>query len=235
MIDVSISYGFGDDNRYNLDSIPKSIQLALYKYDQYMEYRDEIYKDIERNNTTVVAVHAPLDICKLPQETVSEMLQSLSHLPQPTINLVVHPNKGIEKFADFIQRFYYIRLCIEVFGWKSNKVLRSPFDIIEFIIDRRAVDFKMVIDTSHMDEVWFDHRILPTLLKYTNIIHLSNRAKGVGQHLPFNDPRGDLNLVKFVKDLKHRYNWNGHIVLEYMEEYKHKLLKNVEYLNELLK
>jgi hypothetical protein len=32
MINVSISYGFGKEDRYYKENIPSSIQLALYKY-----------------------------------------------------------------------------------------------------------------------------------------------------------------------------------------------------------
>ena len=37
MTRVSISYGFGNENRYNLSTVPKNIQLALYKYELYSE------------------------------------------------------------------------------------------------------------------------------------------------------------------------------------------------------
>lgn len=235
MINVSISYGFGKENRYNLESIPQSIQLALHKYEKCVTFRDEIYRNIEENNINVVAVHMPLDILKIPFKNAVDMIEDLyEHIECK--NFVFHPNKG---FTDFITNLIsicqHLNICIETFGWKSNKELRTPLNIIEFILSARGANLSMVLDTSHVDEVWFDHRVLPFLLDYTSIIHLSNRAKGVGQHLPFNDHRGSLNLVMFVKELKRRYHWNGDIVLEYMEDYKHKLQKNSEYIMELLK
>ena len=36
IIDVCISYGFGEDNRYALEAIPNKIQLAIYKFDLFM-------------------------------------------------------------------------------------------------------------------------------------------------------------------------------------------------------
>ena len=234
MINVSISYGFGKENRYNLESIPQSIQLALHKYEKYVTFRDEIYRNIEENNINVVAVHMPLDILKIPFKNAADMIDDLYNNSKCK-RFVIHPNKGIGEFLssmDTVNR--NVHWCIETFGWKSNKVLRTPLNIIEFIIATRG-NYSMVLDTSHVDEVWFDHRVLPFLLDYTSIIHLSNRAKGVGQHLPFNDQRGSLNLVLFVKELKRRYHWNGDIVLEYMEDYKHKLHKNSEFILELLK
>ena len=92
----------------------------------------------------------------------------------------------------------------------------------------------MTIDTCHIEDVWFDPKIMSFLLKHTKVIHLSNRAKGLGSHLPFNDQRGELNLVSFVKELKRRYEWSGTIVLEYMPEYSHKLFRNYHYVKQLI-
>ena len=95
---------------------------------------------------------------------------------------------------------------------------------------------KMVIDTSHIEEIWMSHMIMPTLLRHTSVIHLSNQSKekAIGKHLPFNHPEGMFNLVSFVRMLKHNYKWEGDLVLEYMPEYKHKLVKNKEYIERLL-
>ena len=73
---------------------------------------------------------------------------------------------------------------------------------------------------------------MPSLLKHTSVIHLSNQSKekAIGKHLPFNDPRGMFNLVGFVRDLKYRYKWEGDLVLEYMPEHKHRLIKNRDYI-----
>ena len=91
----------------------------------------------------------------------------------------------------------------------------------------------MCLDTSHTEDIWFDHRIMSYLLKYTSVIHLSNRAQRA-QHLPFNSEKGDLQLVGFVRELKYKYNWSGDIVLEYMPEYQDKLIKNLMYLRRLI-
>ena len=98
----------------------------------------------------------------------------------------------------------------------------------------RYPGLNMVIDTSHIEEIWMNHMIMPSLLKYTSVIHLSNKSKEFGQHLPFNHPKGVHNLVKFVRDLKYTYKWKGDLVLEYMPEYQHKLIKNRDYIERLL-
>ena len=58
MIQVSVSYGFGEDNRYNLESIPENIQWALYKHEMFKEADLDF---LERNNINVNVVHLPLD------------------------------------------------------------------------------------------------------------------------------------------------------------------------------
>lgn len=151
---------------------------------------------------------------------------------------VIHPNKLIKQFVSFFQTTKRDAiLCIENFQWRKKKVLRTPLEIIDYInwINEPHENpcARMTFDTSHAEEIWFDHRIMSFLLKHISIIHLSNRI-GKKSHLPFNVPGGDLNLVGFVLDLKHKYHWNGDIVLEYMEEHSHKLYKNHQYLKRLL-
>jgi hypothetical protein len=92
----------------------------------------------------------------------------------------------------------------------------------------------MTLDTTHIEDVWYDHKIIRFLLQYTSVIHLSNRASGIGEHLPFNHVKGELPLIKFVRELKYQYKWSGDIVLEYMPEYHDKLIKNAKYLERLL-
>jgi hypothetical protein len=241
MINVSISYGFGPENRYNIENIPTSIQLALYKIHLYKNYREELIKIFQTKDIKIPVVHLPID--GLKEDSHDDLYEIIRTMYQYTNcrKYVIHPNKGIRTFVggymQTISPYYDIELSIETFGWKSNKSLRSPLEITEFInsVNNRGRDpLSMTIDTTHIEDVWFDYKIMRHLLKYTSVIHLSNRAKGVGQHLPFNDPRGELELVKFVRELKHQYKWSGDIVLEYMGEYHHKLIKNAGYAERLL-
>jgi len=147
---------------------------------------------------------------------------------------VIHPNKGIENFINLYKNSgVAAQLCIENFQYRKKKEFRTPLQIIDACL-RYGDQFKMTFDTSHSEKIWFDHKIMPYLLKYTSVIHLSNRAPGIGSHMPFNSPKGELNLVGFVRDLKYRYNWHGDIILEYMSEYQDKLRKNYHYLKRLL-
>ena len=238
MINVAISYGFGNENRYNVGFVPESVQLALYKYDLYLKYRDELFQQLHENKTQVRVIHLPIDSLRRdPEDTYEIMKTGLKEFG--CTHYVIHPNKMIRNFIHhFLSSGLNVKLCIENFQWRSNKRLRTPLDIIERILEENEYEGRqnlgMTFDTTHADEVWFDHRVLPFILRYTNVIHLSNRAKGVGDHIPCNDPRGKLNLVQFVNDLKRRYHWRGTIVLEYMEDYRDKVFKNYEYLKRLV-
>jgi len=232
MIIPAISYGFGNENRYNLPQIPESIQLALYKYDLYMQYRSELWESVIENDVKVQTVHLPIDALRRDFDTIFQIIvDGLQH--SGCTHYVVHPNKGIKEFIDnFLATKLNVKLCVENFQWRTNKVYRTPLYIAERIMQDE--NLSMTFDTTHSEDVWFDHRILPFILKHTSVIHLSNRAKGVGQHMPFTAPNGSLNLVKFARELKYKYHWSGIVVLEYMEEYQDKLLKNYSYLKRLI-
>ncbi|MHA1815665.1 MAG: hypothetical protein ACTSX1_06640 [Candidatus Heimdallarchaeaceae archaeon] len=235
MIDVCISYGFGEGNRFAQETIPDKIQLAIYKYDIFMELKDDAFKALNEHGTDVKVVHLPLDTLRRELSDIDKLIEVCIY-ETGCRTFVIHPNKNIFQFIDhFIERWGYdntAKLLIETFGWRSKKQLRGPLDILQVCIENPELE--MVIDTSHIETLWFDHKIMPTLLKYTPVIHLSNRAKGFGSHMPFNSANGELKLVGFVRDLKYRYNWNGDIVLEYMPEHKDKLMKNKKYLERLL-
>lgn len=233
MIHVSISYGFGPENRYKLVDIPVKVQLAIYKYKLYEEFRNDILRSL-KDNTTIRAVHLPLDTCRIDAQKIFTMMDEI-YARTGCAKFVVHPNKG---FEDFILSYNKMKapmnLCIETFNWRRHKVLRSPLDIIQAIWKYGRSNLSMTLDTTHIEDVWYDHKIMRFLLQYTSVIHLSNRAAGIGEHLPFNHPKGELPLVKFVRELKHQYKWSGDIVLEYMPEYHNKLIKNAFYVERLL-
>jgi len=234
MIDVCISHGFGEDNRYHQNFMPEKIQLAVYKYSPFMENKESVAKQITENNIQVKVVHLPLDTLRRNAKDIHKLITFCNN-ELKAYKFVIHPNKNVFTFIDYFLKNVdrYNQLCIETFAWKVKKAIRSPLEIIE-ICSPKFPRLAMTLDTSHIEQIWFDHRILPMLLKYTTVIHLSNRAKGFGQHLPFNSPNGDLNLVSFVRSLKHTYHWTGSLVLEYMPEYQNKLIKNKNYIERLL-
>lgn len=236
MIEVAVAYGFGNENRYNLEEIPPTIQLSLYKYELYEKYKDELFKQVKDSKTEVKVLHLPIDCCKRSFTDIYNLIKEC-YKQFGCYHYVVHPNKGIEHvIRNFDASHLPGFLCIENFNWRSNKFFRTPLAIAErcYQFPHQRDFLRMTFDTSHADEVWFDHRIMPFILKHTSVIHLSNRAKGIGDHMPFNDERGKLNLVYFVKELTRRYHWSGVIVLEHMEEYKHKTMKAYNYLKKLI-
>jgi hypothetical protein len=236
VIDVSISYGFGEGNRYTLDNIPHKIQLALYKYDLFMDMKEDIVKSINRKHTHVKVVHLPLDTLRRSFSDIIALI-NFCYNEFGCMKYVVHPNKLIEGFIyNFLQwETEGIQLLLETFPYRNKKAIRSPLNIMEWCIQYPS-SLKMVIDTSHIEEVWMNYMIMGTLLKYTSVIHLSNQSKekAIGKHLPFNHSKGMFNLVGFVRDLRYRYKWEGDLVLEYMPEHKHKLIKNRDYIERLL-
>lgn len=232
MIQTAVSHGYGEENRHSKQISPESIQLALFKYEMYDQYKKLIEKEVTENAIDVKVVHLPIDSLRYDFKKSFYLIEELTE-KYGCHDYVMHPNKSVERYIiDFINAKIDANLCLENFQWKKNKVLRSPLEIIEWC--QRNENIFMTFDTSHADEVWFDHMVLPYILKYTKVIHLSNRSKTFGQHMPFNSPKGDLNLVKFVKDIKRRH-WSGTIVLEYMEEYQSVIMKNYHYLNTLVK
>ncbi len=68
MIEVAISYGFGDDNRYKLEKIPPHIQLASYKYDPLMKNLSSITNALLAAKTDLQVVHLPLNILTEPAD-----------------------------------------------------------------------------------------------------------------------------------------------------------------------
>jgi len=245
MIEVSVSYGFGSDNRYNdTGAIPQSIQLALYKYELYQQQKKKIFKLLSRNHTHVKVAHMPLDTLRQDPLEMIDMIKELRD-EVGVFKFVIHPNKDIKTFIPFFidNNILDVTLCIENFPWRKKKELRNPLKMIEYIGWMREANFmngapsvdnvKLCLDTSHTDDIWFEYQLMYYLIPYISVIHLSNR-EGRKQHLPFNTPKGDLNLVGFVKDLKKRYDWSGDIVLEYMPEYRYKLTPNGDYIKRLL-
>lgn len=230
MIDIAISHSLVEEGIEVLKYLNTNIQLALYQYDLVKQKYEEIVKNLSGTDKVKV-VHLPLQTLKIPIQEIYQIIRGL-FVKTGCRYYVVHPNRGIEVFLNKFEELP-VMICVETFPWRSKKVLRSPLEIVNAC--QTYKNTWMTIDTSHIEEIWFDYRIMSYLLKFTKVIHLSNRSKKFGQHLPFNHPSGELNLVKFVQDLKFRYKWNGVIVLEYMEEYRDKLTKNYNYVQRLVK
>lgn len=236
MIHISKSYGFDDDSRYNnLKNLHKNIQLALFHYETYKNKKNEIFEFINNNKINVRVTHLPIDSLRVDFVLIYDMINEI-YKNTKCETYVIHPNKLIEPFmCSFTAEVQnpLINLSLETFQWRKKKVFRSPLEIIEACNTYGYGRINMTIDTSHLEENWFNYMIMNYLLKYTKVIHLSNR-RDRSQHMPFNIPNGDLDLVTFIKDIKRRYKWSGDIVLEYMPEYNYKLETNIKYIEKLL-
>ena len=226
---------FGITNKESLERLKKvslPIQLSVFKLEIYKELKKKAIKIIKDNKIQVNVVHLPVDLLSQEPESTIEMMDLLNN-ELFCEKFVVHPNRGIVQFLHyFINKKSDYQLCIENFPWKRRKELRSPLVIHD--ICKTSDNLKIAFDTSHAEEVWFDHKVFKYLVDKISVIHLSNRT-GKKQHQPFNVTNGDLQLESFVKQLKKIFNWNGDIVLEYMPEYSSYLYRNLDYLQRLIR
>lgn len=234
-MNVITSFSFFKSDRYEPENIiPKNIQLSLYKMELFSTNKDQILKSLDENNTNVRVLHLPIDCLRFESRNVFDLITLFKEKYQCR-RFVIHPNRGINEFVyKYVaeNKFRDAILCIENFPYKKRKVIRTPIEIIELC--SKFLNIRMTFDTSHADKIWFSHMILPTILKYTEVIHLSNRNEiEKKQHLPINSPEGDLNINKFLNDLKMN-RWDGDVVLEYMPEYSNKLEKNAIFVKRLL-
>ena len=231
-IRLSVSFRVqSKDSLERLKNVSIPIQLSIPNFEIYQELKKKIVKIIKDNKKQVNVVHLPIDSLSQETENIIEIMDRFKN-ELLCEKFVIHPNRGITKFL-----YYFIdkregdyQLCIENFSWKRKKELRSPLEIYDMC--KNSDYLKITFDTSHAEEIWFDHKIFKYLVNKISVIHLSNRV-GKKQHQPFNIATGDLQLVSFVKQLKNIFDWNGDIVLEYMPECSSYLDRDFEYLKNL--
>ncbi len=219
----------------NLENIIEPIGLAIFHYEVYDVLRYDLEKFFKDYNKQIKVFHLPINFLKFQHKDLIGDLLFLNELIGVK-KFVIHPNKGILEFIEkFIQEQKYhqkdFTLCIENFQWKRGKILRGPLHIQE-MCRKYPKSLRMTFDTSHAEKIWFDPKIFSYFKEFISVIHLSNRS-GNKQHLPFNT-NGELNLIGFVRQLRHHYNWSGDIVLEYMDEFNYQLSKNLSYLDRLI-
>lgn len=233
IIRPAVSFGIRDkDSLERLKKVSVPIQLSMFQLDIYKELKKKVIKIIKDNKIQVNVVHLPINSLSQEPESNIEMMDLLNN-ELLCEKFVIHPNRGIVQFLHyFINKKSNYQLCIENFPWRRRKELRSPLEIHD--ICKTSDNLKIAFDTSHAEEVWFDHKVFKYLVDKISVIHLSNRV-GKKQHQPFNEVNGDLQLVSFVKQLKRMFNWNGDIVLEYMPEYSSYLYRNLDYLERLIR
>jgi len=235
MIRPSISFSIHDDESLKkLRKINLPIQLGLFQFNIYKNLKDKLLIILDKNQIEINIVHLPIDILRHNYKQIMDLIE-VFYLGFGCEKFVIHPNKGIHEFVQyFVDMEAPMKLCVENFQWRRKKPLRSPLEIDYMCHSYINEKIRMTFDTSHAEHIWFDHKIMSFIINSISIIHLSNRI-GKQQHMPFNIQNGDLNLIKFVKQLKRQYKWSGDIVLEYMGDYSYKLTPNYYYLQELIK
>ena len=175
MINISVSQGISSESRYSLNFSPDSIQLALYKYEFYKRDKELILSYLDEYKPTIRVVHLPIDSFRYGFCDIEDIIK-LFREKYNCKKFVIHPNKGIEYFiSQFNNGKNDVELCVENFQYRKKKRYRTPLDIIDVCI-RNGSYIRMTLDTSHTDLLWFDHKVLPYILKYTSVIHLSNTS-----------------------------------------------------------
>jgi len=165
-------------------------------------YRDfgvsakEICKD---NNITMESVHLPTK--DMNTDLVHEIM-CLFNVEKATIH--AHDN-----VLEMLMGELSWKVCLENFPYKSNRKYRTPIDIIYEVGKNKKLG--MTLDICHAESFWMEPIILSSLLKYTDILHLSNklwdkRPKDVEQQLYQHNRTGDtvgmhpLQIIKIAEE-----------------------------------
>jgi len=121
-----------------------------------------------------------------------------------------------------------ITLCLETF----NRGQANPFTMLAMYGgELTAEHLGMCVDFSHLKDGLATEEFIKGLLPYTKVWHVSNRV-GKDQHLPINTKDLGIHPVGILSRLLPLPKFPvEEIVLEYMKEYKAKLIKNYFWLD----
>jgi hypothetical protein len=121
-----------------------------------------------------------------------------------------------------------ITLCLETFGRSQA----NPFTMLAVYGGELQADhLGMCVDFSHLKDSFANGDFIKELLPYTKVWHVSNRV-GKDQHLPLFykekgiHPHGILSRLLQIPNFPVQ-----EIVLEYMKEYRSRLIKDYLWLN----
>lgn len=241
-----------NNNNFLKEYSGHNLQIEFYKKNDFdFARKSHLAQKLKEWNVKIISAHLPVDldfknlneiqdhIIATYQEFLENNNAAMSFFQDNNIintALTLHPKYKVDldysSFSIMLENLpANITIALENFPYKRKKTLRTPLDIVE--ICAKYNHFSMTLDLAHLQyhNLWLDDRILSHLLKYTSIIHLSNRSGGK-THIPIKE--GDINIERFLNNLKIN-KWNGDIFLEYRINYKDKLLKDLEWVKEFLK
>lgn len=235
-----------EDNNFLKEYSGCNLQIGFYKKSFLDFARDNHLKSkLKEWKINVISAHLPVDLDFRNLDEIYRYI-NIAHLELIDVEnsgpFTLHPkykvtlnyrklNCFLELMASiFAYNSNLFSIAIETFPYKRKKNPRSPLDIVE--ICTKYERFWMTLDLAHLQyhNLWLDERILPHLLRYTEVIHLSNRSRNK-THTPIRE--GEIDIEKFLNNLKTN-NWNGNIFLEYGINYKNKLLEDLKWVKSFL-
>lgn len=226
-----------NDNEFLNQYSGCNLQIGFYKKDHFnFARKNHLPQRLKEWKVKIISVHLPVDLDFRNLDEIRDYAVAAykEFLSEDNACLTLHPKHKIDldyfAFNLMLENLSAnLTIALENFPYKRKKSLRTPLDIIE--VCTKCNRFFMTLDLGHLQyyDLWLDDKILPYILKYTRIIHLSNRSGGK-THTPIKE--GDINIEKFLNDLK-ASKWDGDIFLEYGMNYKDKLLKDLEWVKSI--
>lgn len=211
-----------------------SLQLAFFQRKDFLKLDHSEIKDIyESLNIKVLTIHAPTT--DVFDEEFLEIVESIKKIYKVKV-ISIHPQRGdtnsalakLEEYEDFFRSLDII-LAYENFPSPVSK--RKWIYLPQDMYSKFNLPFlKLTFDTSHLDSPSECVKELNSVYDKVEVIHLSDRDSKK-QHLPLGE--GILPYKQFLNFLKEK-DFKGFVVLEYLEEFKARLIEDLKRVSRLL-
>lgn len=202
-----------------------NVHLSFYERESYDKYKYAC-ADVAKY---VTSVHLPKGLAVSEYSKSGLVGEARGLFNVDLFN--VHPwSRDLPTIVSVVKQEGYT-LCLEAF----KKGQGSPFWLLEtFGEELRQDHLGLCMDYSHLELELANYSFLKNMLPYTKMIHASNRMKN-NQHLPVFHQGCDTNAQSYVSQLLDVKDFPvREIVLEYMSEYRDKLVKQFAWLNTII-
>jgi len=176
-----------------------NLQIGFYKKNDFdFARKNYLAQKLEKWKIKVISAHLPVDldfknlneVQNYTLATYQEFLENnnatmsfFQDSNSTNIGLTPHPKYKVDLdysgFNIMLENLpINLIIALENFPYKRKKTLRTPLDIVE--VCTKYSHFSMNFAVAHLQyyNLWLDDKTLPHLLKYTSVIHLSNRSGG---------------------------------------------------------
>lgn len=210
-----------------------NIQLAFFKKKDFFKFDHKNIIDICNSlNIKIPIIHAPcIDIFDEEFLKILEFIKDIYKIKLITI----HPQEGdaksalkkLEELGPTIKRLDLI-LAYENFPKTTQK--RKWVNLPKDMYEKFNLPFlKITFDTAHLDEPANCLNELGQIFDKVEVIHLSDKNSKF-HHLPLGE--GILPYKKLLDYLKEK-NYNGFLVLEYLDEFQDKLIRDFKEISKI--